>query len=70
VESKDVRHVLHEDVAGSKLANGSGHLAPQNGLGMVEPVPLAGGAGALAGEAAGDDVDSLAEQPRRVGRRR
>jgi hypothetical protein len=41
VESKDVRHVLHEDVSGSKLANGSGHLSPQNGLGMVEPVALA-----------------------------
>lgn len=59
VESKDVRHVLHEHVAGSKLANGSGHLSPQNGLRMVEPVLLAGGADALAGEASGDELDSL-----------
>jgi hypothetical protein len=59
VKSKDVRHVLHEDVAGSKLANGAGHLPPQNGLGVVEAVALAGGTGAFAGEAAGDDVDSL-----------
>lgn len=58
VESKDVRHVLHEHVSGLQLANGSGHLAPQNGLGVVHPVALADGAGALAGEAAGDDVDS------------
>jgi len=58
MESKDVRHVLHEHVAGSKLANGSGHLAPQNGLGMPEPVALAGRRGALAGKTAGDDVDT------------
>jgi hypothetical protein len=42
VESKDVRHVLHKHVTGSKLANGSAHLAPQNGLGMIEPVALPG----------------------------
>jgi len=58
VESKDVRYVLHEDVAGSKLANGSGHLSPQNGLGVIKPGALACGRGALAGEAASDDVDS------------
>lgn len=59
VESKDVRHVLHDDVAWSKLANGSGHRAPQNGLGMIEPVSETGRACALAGEAAGDDEDRL-----------
>lgn len=57
-DSKEVRHVLHEDVSRSKLANGSEHLAPQNGLGMIEPVELACRARALAGESAGDDVDS------------
>lgn len=59
VESKDVCHVLHDDEARSKLANGAGHLAPQNGLGMSEPLALARRARALAGEAAGDDIDSL-----------
>lgn len=59
VESKEVRHVLHEDVDRSKLANGSGHLAPQNGLGVLEPVALAGGRGALAREPTGDEVDGL-----------
>jgi hypothetical protein len=58
VESKDVRHVLHEDVAGSKLANGTGHLSPENGLGMFEPGLSAGDRRALAGEAPGDDVDA------------
>lgn len=60
VDSKDVRHVLHEDVAGSKLANGSGHLAPQNGLGVVEPVAESGGAGSLAGEPAGEEINGPA----------
>jgi hypothetical protein len=58
-DSKEVRHVLHEHVAGSKLANGSGHLAPQNGLGVIEAVAEPGGRGALAGEAAGDEGRSL-----------
>jgi hypothetical protein len=58
MESEDVRHVLDDDVAGSKLANGSEHLSPQNGLGMIEPGLLAGARRALAREAAGDDVDS------------
>jgi hypothetical protein len=58
MESKDVRHVLHEHVAGSKLANGSSHLSPQNGLGVVEPVSLASRRSALAGEPSGDDVDT------------
>jgi hypothetical protein len=56
-EAEDVGDVLDQDVAGSKFANGSGHLAPQNGFGVVEPGALAGGAGALAGEPAGDDID-------------
>jgi hypothetical protein len=43
VENKEVRHVLQQDVSGSKLANGSGHLAPQNGLGVVEAVAEPGG---------------------------
>jgi hypothetical protein len=55
MESEEVRHVLDEDVSRSKLANDPVHLSPQNGLGMVEAVALAGGAGALAGEAAGDE---------------
>lgn len=39
-DSKEVRHVLHQHVPRSKLANAAGHLSPQNGLGMLEPVPL------------------------------
>lgn len=58
MEGEKVRHVLDEDVSGSKLANGAPHLAPQNGLGVSEPLALAGGRGALAGEAAGDDIGS------------
>jgi hypothetical protein len=63
VDSKEVRHVLHQDVTGSKLANGSGHLSPQNSLGMVEPVPFPSGRGSLAGEPAGDEVDGVAAIP-------
>jgi hypothetical protein len=58
-DSKEVRHVLHDDESGSKLANGSAHLAPQNGLGIVEAVALACGARSLARDAAGDDGNSL-----------
>jgi hypothetical protein len=39
-DSKQVCHVLHDDEPGSKVANGSPHLSPQNGLGMPEPRPL------------------------------
>jgi hypothetical protein len=58
VKSKDGLDVLHEHVPGSKLANGSEHLVPQNGFGVPEPLALPGVAGALTGEPAGDDVDS------------
>jgi hypothetical protein len=57
MEGEKVRHVLDEDVSGSKLANGAPHLSPQNGLGVAESLTLAGRRGALAGEAAGDDID-------------
>lgn len=58
MEGEKVRHVLDEDVSGSKLANGPPHLSPQNGFGVLESVLLARARGALAGEAAGDDVGS------------
>jgi hypothetical protein len=58
MEGEKVRHVLDEDVSGSKLANGAPHLSPQNGLGVPESLTLARGRRALAGEAAGDDIDS------------
>ena len=58
MENKEVRHVLNDDVAGSKLANGSGHLSPQNGLGMSEALSPPGGRGSLARETADNDVDS------------
>lgn len=63
VESKEIRHVLQQDVAGSKLANGSGHLAPQNGLGMAEPGLEPGRTGPFAGEPSGDEVDGLGGDP-------
>lgn len=59
VESKEIRDVLHEDVSGSKLANGPSHLSPQNGFGVPESFALAHGADALAGEPAGEDFDGL-----------
>lgn len=59
VESKEVRHVLHDNESGSKLANGSGHFAPQNGFGVSESLQLSEGACTLAGEAADDDADSF-----------
>jgi hypothetical protein len=58
-DSKEVRHVLDDDISGSKLANDSEHLTPQNGFGMLKAVSLARCAGSLAGEPSGDDVDSL-----------
>jgi hypothetical protein len=57
MEGEKVRHVLDEDVSGSKLANGPPHLSPQNGFGVLETVAFAGGRDALTGEAAGDDID-------------
>jgi hypothetical protein len=59
VEREDVGDVLHEDVAGSKLAHGSGHLSPEDCLRVAEALLLAGRRGALAREATGDDVDGF-----------
>ncbi len=42
VEAKEVCHVLHEHVSGSKLANDSVHFAPKDSLGMAETLALAG----------------------------
>jgi hypothetical protein len=41
MEAENRRHVLDEDVSGSKLANGPEHLSPQNGLGVAEALSLA-----------------------------
>jgi hypothetical protein len=51
------RDVLHDDVAGSKLANDPGELAPKTRTGAVESGSFAGGAEVLAGESAADEVD-------------
>lgn len=59
LESKEVCHVLHDDVARSNEANDSEHLAPKCSLGMVEAGPSTGARDALAGEAANDDIDSI-----------
>jgi hypothetical protein len=63
VESKEVCDVLHNDVAGSKVANDSMHLSPKRSLGMSESLALAGPRDSLAGEPAGDDVDSGSVRP-------
>jgi hypothetical protein len=59
MESEDVRHVLDDDVAGSKLANDSSELGPQRSLRVSEASPLPRRRGSLAWEAAGDAVDGL-----------
>jgi hypothetical protein len=55
--SKESCDVLHDDVAGSKLANESGVLAPKTRAFPVDPGAFAGVGEVLAGEAAGEDVD-------------
>jgi hypothetical protein len=50
-------HVLHDDVAGSKLTNDSGELGPKTRAGAIDSGAVAGGAEVLAGEAAADEVD-------------
>lgn len=56
-ESKEIRDILHKDVAGSKFANETELLFPQNGFGVLESVALTGGAASLAGETSSDSVD-------------
>jgi hypothetical protein len=60
MEREQVRHVLDEHVTGSKLANGSEHLEPQNGLGVPEPLALPGRAAALARKPTGNEVNAPA----------
>jgi hypothetical protein len=55
--SKESCDVLHDDVAGSKLANETRVLAPKTRACPVDPGSLAGEADVLAGEAAAEDVD-------------
>lgn len=56
--ASNVGDVLDEYVARSNLANDSPHLAPQSGFDVFEAGALACRAGALAGEAAGDEVNA------------
>jgi len=56
VGSQETWDVLHEDVAGSKIANGAGELGPEPALVSATSSP-SGDAGRGAGEAAGDEVD-------------
>jgi len=56
--SEESGHVLHEDVAGSKLANKAGVVGPEPAgvrLRLLEPGVTDG----LAGESSGDDVDGF-----------
>jgi hypothetical protein len=53
------RDVLHDDVAGSKLANDPGELGPKTRAGAVDPGSSAGAAEVLAGEAAADEIDGV-----------
>jgi hypothetical protein len=50
--------VLHEDVAGSKLANNSGELGPEPARVFLRE-PFAGEADGLTGETSADEVDGL-----------
>jgi hypothetical protein len=49
--------VLHDDVAGSKLANDPGELGPKTRAGSVDSGPSPGAAEVLTREAAADEVD-------------
>lgn len=55
--AEDVGDVLDEHMPGSKVANDSPHLVPQNGLGVPEPLALPCGADPSAGESSGDEID-------------
>jgi hypothetical protein len=59
VESKEVCHVLHEDVSGSYVANDSEHLSPKDSFGMAEASSGSSAGNALAGESSGDEFDRL-----------
>lgn len=50
--------VLHEDVAGSYLADNASHLAPESGAPSTDPGAFPGGADVLARESARNDVNS------------
>lgn len=52
--------VFHEDDGGANVANDSGLFAPKSTFFMVQPGAVAGGADALAGEAAGNDINGSA----------
>ena len=58
-DREEVCNVLQEDVSRSNVANDSTHLSPKRSFGMSETLTLSGARGALAREAAGDDVDRL-----------
>jgi hypothetical protein len=61
--SKETWDVLHEDVAGSKVANGSDVFTPQAGPGSVDPGSLPGKAEVLAGESSAEDIDGFDGAP-------
>jgi hypothetical protein len=42
LDREEIGDVLQHDVARSNLAHDSGHLSPQNGLGVIESFLLAG----------------------------
>jgi hypothetical protein len=50
-------HVLHEDVAGSKLANDSGEVGPKTRAGSIDARPASGSGEVLAREPAADEID-------------
>src|SRR5690606_23559328 len=55
--SKQRCYVLHDDVAGSKLANDPGKLRPQAGAFASNACSLSGIANVLAGEASADEIN-------------
>jgi hypothetical protein len=59
LSGKEGGHVLHDDVAGSKLANDPGEIGPKTRAGAVDPDASSGAAEVLAGEAAADEIDGV-----------
>jgi hypothetical protein len=61
--SAERRHVLHDDVSGSKFANKPGVLGPKTRAGAGESGAAASEADVLAREAAAEDIDSRDAPP-------
>jgi hypothetical protein len=57
--SSQSRDILNEDPRRTTLANEPRHFLPETGACSSDPGTLPGGANVLAGESAGDEIDSI-----------